>query len=316
MGSRVLRAVIKRWERFWFEDVPSDIFSLLRMTIGAAGLISLIGYLPVDTLWAPNGIAPLPTAGGIRDFLLQSGLGSPAAWCFFLFLFAAFMCMTLGLFTKAAVAICFIGTVVQARWNSLPLTSGHTVLVAVLFCLVWADCGHRLSLDSKRKGRGANENERQPVWPLRLIRIQVAIMYATSGLFKLLSPAWRSGAAVHYTTSQNIYGRLFHVYAIPPSLEWILTVLTYSALWWEMLFPLMLLHRKTRPVALIAGIAIHLGIWATMEVGPFTWVMIASYVAFLEPENVARLTSHPRRLAISRVDKFQITQRYGSATKN
>jgi hypothetical protein len=173
------------------------------------------------------------------------------------------------------------------------------VLVAVLFCLVWADCGYRLSLDAKRKGPSANKNERQPVWPLRLIRSQVAIVYAASGLFKLLGPAWRSGAAVHYTTSQNVYGRLFHVYPFPPGLEWILTGLTYSALLWEMLFPLMLLHRKTRAVALIAGIAIHLGIWATMEVGPFTWVMLASYVAFLEPENVARLTSHPPRLAIS-----------------
>ena len=104
---------------------------------------------------------------------------------------------------------------------------------------------------------------------------------------------------MHYTTSQNVYGRLFQVYAFPSSLEWILTALTYSALVWELLFPVMLLQRKTRAVALIAGIAIHLGIWATMEVGPFTWVMLASYVAFLDPENVARLIRHPPRLASS-----------------
>jgi hypothetical protein len=237
--------MIRRWNQFWFEDVRSDIFSVLRITLGVAGLISLIGYLPVDALWAPDGITPLPIAGGIRDFVLQSGFGSAAAWCFFLFLFAAFTCMTLGLFTGPAVAACFIGTVVQARWNALPLTSGHTVLVAVLFCLVWADCGYRLSLDAKREGRSADK-ERQPVWPLRLIRLQIAIVYATSGLFKLLGPEWRSGAAVHYTTSQNVYGRLFQVYAFPSSLEWILTALTYSALVWELLFPVMLLQRKTR----------------------------------------------------------------------
>jgi hypothetical protein len=49
------------------------------------------------------------------------------------------------------------------------------------------------------------------------------------------------------------------------------------------------LHRKTRIVALVTGVTMHFGIWATMEVGPFTWVMLASYIAFLDPARVARM---------------------------
>jgi uncharacterized membrane protein YphA (DoxX/SURF4 family) len=181
------------------------------------------------------------------------------------------------------------------------------VLTAVLFCLVWADCGARPSIDEwrerRRKRDGAagppipsptnhiDEGSCQPIWPLRLIRAQVALVYLTSGLFKLLGPMWRDGSAVYYTTGQNIFGRVFHVYPLPASLGWMLTVLTYLTVLWELSFPLMLLNRVTRRIALVTGVAMHLGIWATMEVGPFTWMMLAAYVAFLDPAAVTRLTA-------------------------
>lgn len=298
MGPRVFRAVSKRWEHFWFEEVPGDAFDLLRIAVGAAGLVSLVGFMPVAMFWSPDGIAPVPGGGyGVRSYVLESGLGMWVAWSLFLGLLLLFTCMTVGLFTTWAVVGCFLGSVFQTRWNSLPLTSGHTVLVAVLFCLVWADCGGRLSVDVWRRGRrsGGDRAAFQPIWPLRLIRAQIAVVYLTSGLFKLLGPAWRSGSAVHYTTTQNVYGRLFHWYGFPPAFEWMLTLLTYVTVVWELSFPLLLLHPRTRIAALAAGIAIHGGILATMEVGPFSWVMLATYVAFLNPHRVADFVSRVTR---------------------
>jgi hypothetical protein len=282
--------MIKRWERFWFAEVPSEAFALIRIVVGAAGLVSLIGFTPISMFWWPDGIAPLPEPGGVKSYLLESGFGEAAGWTLFLLLFASFACMTAGLFTGWAVAACFLGSVLQSRWNSLPLTSGHTVLVAVLFCLLWANCGARLSFDTWRRGRSMIENAQQPIWPMRLIRAQIALLYATSGFFKLLGPAWRSGSAVHYTTEQNVYGRVFHVYGLPDNLDWALSLVTYATLFWELGFPFLLWHRLTRRLALLTGVAIHLGVWATMEVGPFTWVVLASYVAFLDPHAVRRLS--------------------------
>ena len=290
-----------KWERFWFEEVPSEIFGLVRIAIGAAGLVSLVGSTPVEMFWSPDGIAPLPGGGlGLRRYVLESGLGVVAGWTMFLALFTALACMSVGLFTSSAVIVSFLGTVVQAHWNPLPLTSGHGVLMAALFCLIWADCGARLSIDELRQPRArsrtppkppappGNQGARQPVWPLRLIQVQVAIIYWTSGLYKLLGPMWRDGSAVHYTTAQNVFGRVFHVYPFPAGFDWVLTLLTYTTVLWEISFPFMLLNRITRRVALATGIAMHLGIWAMMEVGPFTWMMLASYVAFLDPEKVRR----------------------------
>jgi uncharacterized membrane protein YphA (DoxX/SURF4 family) len=220
--------------------------------------------------------------------------------------------MTLGFFANSAVLICFLGSLLQVRWNALPLTAGHGVLLATLFCLIWADCGARLSLDRRRRQRrqtltsheGASvspdpdERALQPMWPLRLIRVQVALIYFTSGFFKLFGAAWRDGSAVHYTTAQNVFGRVLHVYPLPASLDWTLTVLTYTTLVWELIFFLLLLNRFTRKVALGTGVAIHLGIWVTMEVGPFSWMMLAAYVAFLDPRTAERVALGGSRLQV------------------
>jgi Vitamin K-dependent gamma-carboxylase len=262
-----------KWERFWFEEAPSDIFALVRIAVGAAGLIDLIGLVPVDMFWSPDGIAPVPGGGiGLRTYLIDSGVAPLAGWAIFLTLVTSFTCMTVGLFTGPAVVICFVGSVFQRHWNQLPLNAGHTMLVAVLFCLVWADCGSRLSLDAWRKRGGSPAvAPLQRVWPLQLLRTQVAVVYMSSGVFKLFGEAWRNGSALHYAVAGNVYGRIFHALPFPAGFDWTLTLLTYCTLFWELAFPLMLLHRTTRIVALAAGVAFHLGIWATLEVGASVW---------------------------------------------
>jgi hypothetical protein len=279
-----------RWDRFWFEDVRSELFAVLRIAIGVTGLYSLLGFLPVDAFWSLDGISPLPGSGfGLRSYILASGLSPVLGWLIFLTLALSFICMILGLYSGVAVAACFLGSMLQPRWNPLPLTSGHTIMVAVLFCLVWADCGACFSLDAWRRRRRGDDSPPtlQAIWPLRLIRAQVAILYLASGFFKLLGAGWRDGSSVHYTTTQNVYGRIFNVYAPPVGLDWTFTLLTYLTLAWELAFPLMLWNRTTRALALLTGIGMHLGIWATMEVGPFSWVMLASYFAFIDPDAAA-----------------------------
>ena len=284
--------LLERWERFWFEDVPSETFALLRIAMGSqvssASSVSCLstssgrstashrcparGSDSEVTFWSPASVRRL-------DGSCSSSLA------------ASFICMTVGLFSGAAVVTCFLGSVFQARWNSLPLTSGHTIMVAVLFCLLWADCGRHLSVDAWRRGGvagDADDETVQPIWPLRLIRAQVAVLYLSSGFFKLLGAAWRDGSAAHYTTSQNVYGRIFHVYAVPANFEWTFTLLTYLTVAWELAFPFLLWNRTNTRCALVTGVGMHLGIWATMEVGPFSWVMLASYVAFLDPHTLSR----------------------------
>jgi hypothetical protein len=285
-----LAGLIAAWERFWFRGIPPESYALLRIVFGVLGLVSLLAYVPVDMYWALDGIVPLPGGGfGFRSMLLDVGLGTAAGWLYFLGLAFAFVCMTLGIASRWAVAACLVGSVLQKSWNNLPLTSGHEVLIAALFYLVWADSGSTMSVDAWRAGRGAvpsGEVAAQPIWPLRLLRFQVALIYLNSGLWKFFGPLWRDGSAVHYAVSHNIFRRFPQ--ALPVDLEWLLTLGTYGTLAWEIAFPFLILFRRTRAIALIVGLLVHGGIWATIEVGSFSWLIVATYIAFLDPDWVAR----------------------------
>jgi len=285
--------LVTAWERTLFEGVPPDAYALLRIVFGGLALIGLLGLTPVPMYWALDGIAPVPGHGfGVRPFLVDAGLGTIAGWLVFVALFAAFGCMTVGYRSGAASVASFVGSVLQFKWNHLPMSSALQVQIVVMFCLVWTNCGATLSVDSwlaRRRGLPtAGESAAHPIWPLRMIRIQVALIYLNSGLWKFFGPTWRDGSAIVQSLNLNIFHR-FPV-TIPAGYEWIGTVSTYVTLFWEIGFIVLLFNRWTRTAALLTGVAMHLGIWATMEVGPFSWLMIGSYIAFLDPHAVARWT--------------------------
>ena len=54
-----------------------------------------------------------------------------------------------------------------------------------------------------------------------------------------------------------------------------------------------LLYAPTRRLVLVLGVLLHVGMLFTMEIGPFGWVMLASYTSFIDPALVPML---PRRL--------------------
>ncbi len=296
-------ALIERWRRFWFEEIPPHPFALLRILMGTLGLLGLLGLTPISMFWTLDGLTPIAGGGlGLKSTLIRYGLGSLTGELLFATLFAGFAAMTVGYKSGLAVAIGFMGSVFQIRWNRLPLSSAHQVLTSVLFCLVWADTGAVWSLDRwlERRRRPAAADEpppTQPIWPLQMIRYQIALIYLNSGLWKLFGPMWREGSALHYALNLNAFRRFAHV--LPPQLEWAATLGTYVTLFWEIGFAFMVLHPKTRRVALVLGVLFHLGLFLTLELGPFSWVMIASYVAFVDPYRVSRWFSWAREKPIA-----------------
>ena len=130
------------------------------------------------------------------------------------------------------------------------------------------------------------------MWPLRLFRFQVCVIYGFTGLWKLQDVHWRDGSALHYVLSNTRFRR-FPI-DLPPWSAELLTVATYVTLGWELLFPVMVLWPTTRRMALVLGVLMHVGMLVTMELGPFPFVMLGSYLAFLEPDTVPQLAARLR----------------------
>jgi hypothetical protein len=119
------------------------------------------------------------------------------------------------------------------------------------------------------------------------MRFQMALIYFGSALSKLAFPVWRDGSAVYWALNLNDFHRF--PWVIPESAAPLLAVTTWATLGFELFFPLLVIFRRTRPVILWAGVALHLGLWLTLELGPFSWVMLAGYIAFLNPERTGDL---------------------------
>jgi hypothetical protein len=249
------------------------------------GLLSLAGLTPVELFWPLDGIVPISRSGiGFRATLANAGLGVVAGWAAYGLLVAAFAAMTVGYRSNLAVLACFIGLILQQQWNNLPLSSAHQAMVNMLFCLVWAETGRIWSMDALLRPAAVQAEERDGVapWPLWLMRFQIAVVYGSSGLWKFANTAWRDGSAVYWALNLNGFHRF--PWALPAAADPLLSLLTWGTLAFELSFPVLVCFRRTRAAALLGGIALHLGLGLTLELGPFSLVMIAGYAAFLDPE--------------------------------
>ena len=278
-------------------EIPPHSYALLRIVLGVVGLVSLLGLTPVEMYWPLDGLSALPSGTGTRAWVAERGLGTVAGTTLFVGLLVSYSAMIVGYRSDAAVFLSFVGQVAQTHWNNLPLSSAHQVMTVMLFCLLWANTSSVWSLDA----RGAVSNPPpQPAWPLWLMRCQIAIVYLSSGLYKFAYPTWRDGTAVHWALNLNAFHRF--PWPLPVQLAPLEALLTWGTLGFELTFWLMVLFRRTRPLALVAGIGLHLGLFVTMELGPFSFLMVASYICYLDPNWISqvRKAAQPGPLPASR----------------
>jgi len=289
LGEQGSARTSTRWAQFWLGSVDSHIYAVLRVLIGLVAFGTLAGLGDLSLYWHCDGLV-MSSDGSVCQAARAAGLG----WLPGTLLFAAtalsFVVVIVGYKTVYSVSAAFLCLSIVVYWNPVPLSSAQQVLRNMLFCLVWADCGRVLSLDARlarrRRGRTAlGAAALVPVWPLRLLQIQIAAVYLVTGLWKLANVTWRDGTALHYVLENNQFRR-FPIETFP--LDGVLTLATYFTLFWELGFAFMLLHPWTRRSALVIGVALHVGMWATLEIGSFSAVMLASYVAFVDPERVRR----------------------------
>jgi len=278
--------IVEAWQRFWFRGIPPHIYALLRIAIGTISLLSLLGLSDLSEFWDLDGFVPIDRGLGLKPWLFLYGLGNVGGRVLFFGGLASYFCMAVGFRTPWAVAMSLVASITELAWNYFPLSGAFGTTQVILFCLIWADCGSVWSLDAWLKARrvAAPPVSLAPIAPLRLLQIQVALIYLNTGLRKMFVDQWRDGTAVHFVIDNNVFRR-FPVH-VPPGLEGFTVFLTYATLFWEIGFALLILYGPARRVALVLGVLLHLGMFAVIEIGPFPWVMLASYMAFLDPETV------------------------------
>ena len=191
--------------------------------------------------------------------------------------------LMLGIFTRiTTVTTVFLWTSVYVA-NPYVASGGDAVLRMVLFYLCFTNAGKVWSVDAwLRQRRGYRFQFAQPWVSATLHNLAVVLMihqivmvYVGSALWKAQSPVWRDGTAVYYplqTEAYSPWNDLLHpVFAN----SLFISGATYTAIVVQLFFPVLLLYRPTRMVALVIITGMHLGIGFLMGIMYFSLAMIA-----------------------------------------
>lgn len=285
--SSSVEALVSRWREFWFARVPPHAYAVFRIAVGIAGVATMV-VVSDPAVWQLDGITP-PSSDefGIRQWLREHGLGALAGASLRYALLLGYLALTVGVFSRATAIAMFFGSSIMLWWNWYPFSAAQHLLHNFTLYLLWYDPGRVWSWDAlraRRRGVAPAVPEPMPIWPLRLVRCQLAIMYFAAGYWKLGNPDWRAGDALHYILNNNLFQRMPG--SVPVEMYPITVALTYVTLFWELFFPFMLWWGPTRGLALALGVALHLGMWSSIELGVFSLTVLAGYTAFLNPWRV------------------------------
>lgn len=304
------QGLVAGWNRFWFEPEATSTLALFRIGFGLVAFFWTFSLIPnLTAFYGSDGIMPgypvqEPGSWGV---LALSGSHSLLVAVFLVTLMAA-AALTLGLFSRIAAVLVWLGVMAFQHRNPLVGNSGDEMVGNfALFCAL-APSGAALSVDRLRTApaRFWEFPDRAP-WALRLVQVQLSVTYLSSFWQQIQGERWRDGTAVSYALRVSDVHRVptpdFITHSVP-----LTEILTFGTLGLEAALGILVWNRATRPWVLAAGIVMHLGIDVSLLVGYSSLVMIVGYVAFVPADTSARWIRATR-------DRFSRRGRRGSTAR-
>jgi len=286
------------WNDFFFEPIPAYSLGLFRIVFAAVILLDLCLLAPDALVWfGEKGTLPVNYAtrltGGIRvNALTWLPASDFSVECFFAFTFLSVILLLAGYKTRVASVLVWICLTSLHHRNTFILNSGDTLMRNLSFFLIFAPTDMAYSVDRYLRLKRGIEKPGVPLmapWPLRLMQIQVSVMYLATVFWKLKGTMWLDGTAVFYITRLDE----FKHYPTPLFMQslWFSRLATWSSLAVELSMGTLIWVRRLKYPVLLAGVMLHLGLEYTMNVPVFQWVVLSSFILFVEPEDIARFVS-------------------------
>jgi len=292
------------WNRFWFAPSDPATLSLIRLLAGAMlfythliwsldlqAFLGQQGWLPVDYLRSSVQIDSegnaLWSVWSVFFWIKQSWL----LWTVHLVALAVFACLCLGLFSRTTAVLAFLLAVSYANRVTPGAFFGLDKVNCMLaLYLMLGPCGARYSLDRIRRLRRGDLADPLPstsaTLAVRLIQLQLCVVYLFSGLAKLGGENWLAGTAVWWASANLEYQSLDMTWLA----DWpvLVAAMTHLTVFWELFYCCLIWNRFARPLVLWGAVLVHGGIALTMGMITFGLAMIIANMAFLRPETVRR----------------------------
>lgn len=191
--------------------------------------------------------------------------------------------MMVGLSTRASTFMTMFLWVSLYVSNPFVGSGGDAILRMVLLYMCFTDSGRHWSVDARIRARRGEVRRIAPPWMTNLLHNlamiliihQVVMVYLASSFWKVQSTVWKDGTAVYYPLQTEAYSPWADVLQPLYANSAFIAGATYTAVFVQMFFPVFLLYRPTRFLALIVITGMHLGIGLLMGIMYFSLVMIA-----------------------------------------
>lgn len=287
-------SLLRLWRQFFHEPVDPRICALIRIGYAALVLVNLAVFYPTLSVWFGD--------EGVLRQRLAIELLDPDSWsvlfwlpssnltlhlCFWIFVAQA-VCLLLGLRTRFNSVCVFVWLVSFQNRNLLLLDGEDTVFRLVGFFLIFMPAGYVWSLDARFRPRGTVLPPASG-WAVRLLQIQMAVIYMSASLVKMQGETWVDGTALYYVARLDDYFGRFPLPRFMFDVPIVVAVLTWSVIVVEFLVPLLVWFKETRLPCLFAAALFHLGCDYSMSLFLFHYIMLVGLCSFLTPSDLDRL---------------------------
>lgn len=284
------KSFLRGWDKFFFEERPTEGIALFRIIwMGLIFMYYLLDLNNIADFYGPHALISLETVRQkfpyvhANVFHLFNG-SYQFTYTLVTVYGIALIFSILGLYTRASLAVALICMTSFHQRNIWLLSSSEVLMRSITLLLVFSPCGHSLSLDSLlgRYYPTFRKKREWSVWVLRLIQIQLCVVYVWTVWHKIKGETWFDGTAVYYATrleSMTNWPLPFVMDSIP-----LLKLATWGTLLIELALGILVWFKEFRKPVIIAGIIFHIGIEYVMSIPFFELYMIALILNFFTPE--------------------------------
>ena len=296
---------------YWLGQADSRPVAVFRILLALLLLKDAFYHLPLSRwFYSDAGIVPRRVLfDGLARYARLSLMDMLAhdwqAFLFFLLWIAVLLLLLVGYRTRTMTILNFILLLSVHERNIYILTGADSLFRAFSFWLMFAPAGDYYSIDALRHRwrtylatgvpadlRASSEPRTAFALPLRMMQLQLVLIYLMTGYLKAISDIWRDGDALFYVLQLEslLLPPGFWLRDLAP--DWLLTFFSQMVMVLELALPFMLLFPLWQPmlraVGMFGGLLLHGGIALALSIPDFSTGMLATYVLFFEPEWLVR----------------------------
>ena len=281
------------WREFFFTPEPAVTVAAFRILFGVILVVHGLLLWPHASLWyGPRGFLPHEqyrqiygrSRFSVFQFLPDSDLTARVVLAVFI---AAAVSLSLGILTTVSASLTFVLLVSIHNRNPAVLHGGDDVLRIMAFLLIFSSAGAELSVDRYVSSGRPFVGEYTSPWVLRLMQLQVSIIYLRAGLAKLDGATWLNGSAAYYPTQVQEYRR-FPLPRVLINAFWI-RLATWSTILIELGLGTAIWVKEFRSAILLCGLAFHLVLEYLLNLQLFGWTMMCCLLLFVSPTDLMSL---------------------------